>query len=344
MRHFLPLVLLLIVPLVAADITAPPDDVPPKGYVCFRAAKPPAVDGELDDECWKAVPWTDDFADIEGGTKPKPAHRTRVKMCWDDAALYIAAEITEPHVWAALTEHDAVIFHDPDFEVFLDPDSDSHLYAELELNAKNTTWDLLLTKPYRDGGKAINAWEIGGLKTAVHVDGTLNDASDTDVGWTVEIAWPWRGLKELCDTPCPPKDGDRWRINFSRVEWDVDVKDGKYVKVKGRPERNWVWSPQGVIDMHRPERWGCLVFSDKSDGVKYTPDPAQATRDALHRVYYAQREYHAKNKRYAGSAADLGLKVTGVEVEATRSGYEASLKAPGGRRWTVRDDARITGE
>ena len=35
--------------------------------------------------------------------------------------------------------------------------------------------------------RAVNAWEITGLKTAVHIDGTLNDPRDTDRGWTVEI-------------------------------------------------------------------------------------------------------------------------------------------------------------
>ena len=102
--------------------------------------------------------------DIEGDRRPEPRFRTRMKMLWDDQALYIAAELEEPHVWATLTEHDSVIFHDNDFEVFLDPDGDSHLYAELELNALNTTWDLLLPKPYKDGGKAVDAWEIAGLE------------------------------------------------------------------------------------------------------------------------------------------------------------------------------------
>lgn len=346
-RLALALPLLLVLPLVFADATAPPDDTPPKGYVCFAAAKAPVIDGKLDDACWKGVPWTDDFVDIEGSKKPKPAHRTRAKMCWDDKALYIAAEITEPHVWATLTEHDSVIFRDPDFEVFLDPDGDSHMYGELELNAKNTTWDLLLTKPYKDSGHAINGWEITGLKTAVKVDGTLNDPSDKDTGWTVEIAWPWAGLNELAHKVAPPKDGDRWRINFSRVEWDVDIKDGKYVKVKDKPEHNWVWSPQGAIDMHRPERWGYLQFSTKSDGVKYEPDPAQAVKDSLHRMYYAQREYRVKNKKYAVNVADLGVKADGVEIQTTRSSFEASLVAPksaGGKRWTIREDGRITSE
>lgn len=344
MRRLLALPLLLIVPLVAADPAPTPDDIPPKGYVCFKAAKAPVIDGKLDDDCWKGVPWTDDFVDIEGDNKPKPTHRTRAKMCWDDKALYIAAEITEPHVWATLTDHDAVIFADPDFEVFLDPDGDNHLYGELELNARNTTWDLLLSKPYKDGGRAINAWEIKGLKTAVRVDGTLNDPSDKDVGWTVEIAWPWDGLKELVGDVAPPKDGDRWRINFSRVEWDVDIKGAKYVKVEKRPEHNWVWSPQGVIDMHRPERWGYLQFSEKADGVKYEPDPAQGVKDTLHRVYYAQREYLGKHKKYAGSVADLGVKADGVEVQTTRSGFEASVVGKGGKRWAIKDDGRITSE
>src|SRR5262249_43792174 len=151
---------------------------PPKGYVCYRARSPIAIDGRLDDSAWRDAPWTDDFADIEGDVRPKPRFRTRAKMLWDDRCLYVAAELEEPHVWATLTRHDAVIFRDNDFEVFLDPDGDSHLYAELELNALDTTWDLLLPKPYKDGGRAVHAWEIAGLRTAVHVDGTLNDPGD----------------------------------------------------------------------------------------------------------------------------------------------------------------------
>ena len=299
----------------------------PKGYVCYRAAKPPAIDGGLDDAAWDAAPWTDAFVDIEGDKKPKPRFRTRVKMLWDDQALYVAAEMEEPHVWATLRRHDSVIFHDNDFEVFLDPDGDSHVYGELELNALNTTWDLLLTKPYKDGGKAVNAWEITGLKTAVKVQGTLNAPGDKDAGWTLEVAWPWEGLSELRGKPVPPADGDQWRINFSRVEWDVEVVDGKYRKVEKRPEHNWVWSPQGVIDMHRPERWGYLQFSTAKPGAaRFRPDPDWEARDALHRVYYAQRIHHKKHGRYAAALADLGLKLPErrVALAATRSTFEAS--------------------
>jgi hypothetical protein len=262
-------------------------------------------------------------------------------MAWDAEALYVAAELVEPHVWATLTEHDSVIFRDNDFELFLDPDGDNHVYGELELNALNTTWDLLLTKPYKDGGKAVNAWEVTGLKTAVKVQGTLNDPRDTDAGWTLEVRWPWAGLKEL-GAGVPPKAGDRWRINFSRVEWDVVVEGGKYKKVPGREEHNWVWSPQGVVDMHRPERWGYLQFAAAA-GEAFRPDPDWEARDWLHRVCYAERVYRKKAGRYTAEPRDLGLMLPAgrVALGATRAGFEASWLADGKPALTVRDDGRI---
>lgn len=328
----------------------PAADPPPREYVCYRAKAPITVDGKLDEAAWADAPWSEPFRDIEGDKKPDPPLRTRVKMLWDDRALYIAAELVEPHVWATLTEHDSVIFHDNDFEVFLDPDADGHNYGELELNAKNTTWDLFLPRAYKDGGPAVHAWEIVGLKTGVHVDGTLNDPRDTDRGWTVEIAWPWVGLKELAKCPIPPRDGDQWRINFSRVEWDIDIVGTEYRKVPKRPEHNWVWSPQGVIDMHRPERWGILQFSTAAPGTAtLRPDPAQPARDYLHRVYYAQRDYRKLHGRYSANLLGLGTglseSLSDPRLEATRNTFEASVQVrrSDGRqeRWRIGHDARI---
>ncbi|MBI1787622.1 MAG: carbohydrate-binding family 9-like protein [Acidobacteria bacterium] len=233
----------------------------PRRYVCQRAAGPVEVDGRISERAWRGARWTSDFVDIQGGSKPRPRFRTRVKMLWDDDYFYIAAEMEEPHVWATLTAHDSVIFHDNDFEAFIDPNGDRLEYYEFEINALNTGWDLFLPKPYKDGGKADNTWEIPGLKTAVAVAGTLNDPRDRDRGWTVELAFPWKVLAQYAHRPSPPGDGDEWRVNFSRVEWRHQVVDGKYRKVPGPPEDNWVWSPQGAINMHLPERWGYVRFS-----------------------------------------------------------------------------------
>jgi hypothetical protein len=325
----------------------------PKGYVCYRASGPIRIDGRLDKPVWQEAPWTDDFVDIEGDAKPRPRFRTGVKMLWDDQFFYVGAELEEPHVWATLTKHDSVIYHDNDFEVFIDPNGDSHEYYEFEINALNTGWDLLLTRPYKDGGRAVNSWEIPGLKTAVYINGTLNNPSDIDKGWTVEMAFPWKALGELAYRPAPPHDGDQWRVNFSRVEWEHEIVNGKYRKVPGKREDNWVWSPQGVINMHRPETWGYVQFSTARSGtVEFRPDPAGPARHLLHRIYYAQSAYHKQYGRWARTLGELGLSRLGHEsltrpprMQVTESGFEVTVEihlAGGTRqRWHIRQDARV---
>lgn len=231
----------------------------PKQYECHRAGSALEIDGHLDDAAWAKAAWTDAFVDILGADHTKPRFRTRVKMLWDDEFLYIGAELEEPDVWAALTAHDSVIFRDNDFEVFLNPTGDGLKYFEFEINALNTGWDLFLPKPYNKGGSADNSWEMPGYKSAIAIDGTLNDPRDRDKGWSVELALPWSAFVERSGKG-RPNAGDAWRINFSRVEWHVRVVDGKYEKLPGLKEDNWVWSPQGIVNMHVPEKWGVVSF------------------------------------------------------------------------------------
>src|SRR5579871_3970562 len=159
----------------------------PLNYICYRASEPVEINGRLDKFVWEAVPWTEEFGDIEGEKQPRPPFLTRVKMLWDDDYFYIGARLEEPHIWATLTEHDSVIFQDNDFEVFIDPNGDGQLYSEFEMNALNTTWDLLLIRPYRAGGPPVDGWEIKGIRTGVSIDGKLNDVNHRSNGWSVEI-------------------------------------------------------------------------------------------------------------------------------------------------------------
>lgn len=346
------------VPLSAAyvDDWSRMKDITPRRYLCYQSSAPIQIDGKLDDAAWKAAPWTEYFADIEGAAKPKPRLRTRAKMLWDDQYFYVAAELEEPHVWATLTNHDAVIFHDPDFEVFIDPDGDSHEYYEFEMNALNTGWDLRLPKPYKDGGPALNEWEIPGLKTAVHIRGTLNHSADRDEGWTLEIAFPWRALGEFARCPAPPREGDQWRVGFSRVEWLFDIIDSQYRKVPGKKEDNWVWSPQGIIDMHRPEKWGFVQFTKEKPGkAKFVPDPSAPARAVLQEIYYAQKDFQKANKRWAVSLAELKLAdrlgsnvAKPPSLQPTPDGYQATagIKLRDGRLqlWHIRQDAKVWSE
>jgi len=304
--------------------------------VCYRADKPFAINGVLDKRPWLGVPWTEPFLDIEGIRKALPAFQTRVKMLWDDEFLYIAAQLEEPHVWGTLTERDSVIFQDNDFEVFIDPDGDGHYYGELEINALGTVWDLLLPQPYKDGGRALTGWRFRGLKSAVAVDGTLNDPSDIDRGWSVELALPWSDLAEIASGHFPPVHGDQWRLNFSRVEWDLEVVGGRYQKVPGRAEHNWVWSPQGVVDMHRPENWGYLQFSSNQVGADvFVEDPHLEVKETLYRIYYRLHDFKKAHGRWAG-LSELSSP-SGVRLDTTMSTFELVLDgwhlAGNGRIW-----------
>ena len=126
----------------------------------------------------------------------------------------------------------------------------------------------------------------------------------------------------------------------------MDVVDGTYRKRvdpatgKPLPEDNWVWSPQGAIDMHMPERWGILQFSDVVAGTRAVPfveDRNDRVKWALRRLYYRQRVHRATHGRYATDLADLqpgDISVDGLDftpmLHGTPSTYE--LVAPGLRR------------
>jgi hypothetical protein len=341
----------------AEPLELPAIDWSPERYICFRTDERITIDGLPNEAVWGRAPWTREFVDIEGETRPRPRFLTRASMVWDDDYFYIAAEMEEPHVWATLTERDSVIFHDNDFELFVDPDGDTHDYYELEINALGTEWDLLLTKPYRDDGLAENDWDIDGLRTAVHVDGTLNDPRDEDRGWSVEIALPWTALGQYAHRAAPPASGDQWRVNFSRVEWRTDVRGDKYVKrmdaASGEPlpEDNWVWSPQGLIAMHYPEMWGYVQFSGRvagNDAEAFVEHPEEAAKWALRLLYYAQDHWRVEHGRYTDDVTLLNL--PGPETDdfdwppsivLNGDGYTASVTAADGTTAHIREDGRV---
>lgn len=324
----------------------------PKRYLCYKTNEKLQLDGRLDKPFWKKAPWTDTFVDIEGDVKPLPSKKTRVKMLWDDEYFYFGAELEEDEIWATLTERDSVIFHDNDFEIFIDPDGDTHNYYEFEINALNTVWDLLLPKPYRDGGPPINGWDINGLKTAVHIDGKLNDPSyrDQNRKWTIEVAMPWTILKECAKEGRPPKSGEFWRVNFSRVQWQVEVKDGKYVKKinpetgKPYPEDNWVWSPQGIINMHYPELWGYVFFTDDQEATLPELSEDEYRKWHLRKVYYYQRRYFAENKCFTTTLNEELQKEMpeGLTIEMTSKTFLASLPRINGKgRIYIQEDGKV---
>lgn len=309
----------------------------PPVYVCKRATKPFHLDGNIRKPFWEGAPFTEDFVDIQGKQMPTPRFRTRAKMLWDDNNLYFGAVLEGDEIWANVTERDDVIFRDNDFEIFLDPDSDTQQYFEFEMNALNTVWDLFLTKAYRDNGLPINHWDIRGLQTAVHIDGELNDANANNKYWSVEIVMPFEVLKECAFEKRIPRNGEYWRINFSRVQWLVDKDQGvfrkKIDKKTNMPysEDNWVWAPTGVINIHYPEMWGFVFFrtedsaSNISINVDYSIPEDEKIKWELRTIYYAEHRFLDKNGYFTSDLSlltDLSLENRNIIIETSKNTFE----------------------
>lgn len=322
----------------------------PRSYTCHKLTGKLNIDGRLNEKAWQKAESTQPFVDISGEDFPKPKYETTAKMLWDDDYLYIGATLEDPDIQARLTQRDTIIYHDNDFEVFIDPDGNGMDYFEIENNARGVVFDLLLDRAYRSGGNFMVQWDCPGLQLAVHLDGTLNNSRDTDKGWTVEMAIPRQALTMNFDNPLVA--GNTWRINFSRVQW---LK-------KGGPEENWVWTPTGRIDMHMPERWGYLHFVDDSlsgsvddekatnvDGTPYCPP---SVYKLLWAMFYAQQDFYAVHHDYMRSVDQFFLTSletdslptdASISVEATSHHHREAITT-GGKTFSVDADGRFSVE
>jgi len=262
-------------------------------YTCYRTHQPLTIDGHLQEAAWQIAPKSPRFVDMVTGD---PGHfDTRAAALWDDQNLYIAFWIEEPFVEAHLTERDSIIFMENDVEVFIDG---GDCYYEFEINALNTVYEVFFIwqDAYQRGGKfdvpefdllsrkalsfagnydrsgfnfwwgthprkarwAFVDWDFTGLQSAVQIDGTLNNRAIVDRGWTVELAFPWQGMRWLANgRSLPPKEGDEWSIFFGRFE-KLEIAN-----MRPDPQPAWCWNKLGTFDTHTPERFTRVHFSSK---------------------------------------------------------------------------------
>ncbi|MBQ1256083.1 MAG: carbohydrate-binding family 9-like protein [Clostridia bacterium] len=270
--------------------------------------------GDLLKPFWQQGEWMEDFHDIEGDTLPRPWKKTRVKVLWDDENLYVGAVLEDDSIWANVSKRDDIIFRDNDFEIFLSPEHTGHRYYEIEMNAMNTVWDLFMERPQRSNVRRIVSWDIKGLETAVKIEGKLNDPSADNRFWSLEVKIPWASLREAPPHSCLPEKhqpvpGEIWRMNFSRVEWETDVINNKYVKRidpetgSPLPEHNWLWAPTGVIDAHMPEIWGYLIFTENGEDHPLPED--RFARYALYKLFYREHRYSTEHASFTSDAKSL---------------------------------------
>jgi len=314
-------------------------DLYPSHYVVQRSPGPFDIDGDIDKDVWQTVPWSTEFGDIQGSDAPaddavRPA-LTQFKALHDDEYLYICALLhpapglpTPAH----FTERNSPIFQkDSDFEVFVDCNGSNHHYKELEVNAINTVWNLMLDKPYADNGHEHSArvapqgdpdyYEVYDQRTATRIwRGTVNDDKEGAL-WSVEMALAVSDLQAFTTASSNNNHSSScrwWRVNFSRVE--------------RRGLINWTWQPQvrwdpanrrfaGFVNMHDPDAWGYLQLGGEcecgdngstGDTSSSSSIAAGMVRDALWpakltamTVYYALHYHKEQTGAYTDCLDDL---------------------------------------
>lgn len=233
--------LLLALPAMAQSQRSNLPSIPT--YEVHRAKVAPRIDGQLDDAAWKSAqavtfvfPWTD-----QTGKKQK----TVARLTWDSDNLYVAYECEDEDITAVQTHHDDPTYKDDAVEIFIAPPGVKNLYLGLEMNARAVLYDYLYPFPQR----IMKKYDLPGVRLAVSARGSLNNSSDHDQGWNLEVSIPWRSFSDLTDNPVP-RPGDRWIADMNR--WDGTEPN--------RRLSQWSDSGQVKADPHYPDRFGQLLF------------------------------------------------------------------------------------
>lgn len=304
----------------------------PEQYTILKTDREIVIDGLDNEIAWSKASWTKQFNDIKTGMESGFIHPTRAKMLWDDQYLYVYAIFPETDIWATLKEHDATVYQDNALEIFIDTEGDGQNYIEFQINALETVWDLIMSKAYRNGGSPISDWDIKGLKKAVHLEGTLNNSNDQDRYWGIELAFPLKSL--LLGGRKMPELGTIWRMNLSRVQWQLLKENGTYSRKKderGRalPAEYISWSTQGIVNFHYPERWGYVQFGDQNPDTDFLDVNTEKIKLALWHCYYLEQTFKSKYKRYASSIEELkreypelsGVNLEGIKIEGSQNQF-----------------------
>ena len=255
-------------------------------YETRRRREPIRMDGVLNEPAWKQA----NVVTLREGTLGGDVHfATRVRMLWDDDAVYLAFQCDDPDVHQPLTQHDDPLWKHDLVEVFIDANGDGASYMELHVAPSGATadsiygdfspdvdWFAVPTWERFVDGKNITAFDAKGVTAAVNVDSTLNQRGDADSGYVIEWRIPYADLVNLVPDPArslhkidvsvfeqrpveKPKPGTVWRMNFNRCDDSIKLTrrnaKGQMVSV---PEYS-AWAPT-TGSFHMPFLFGRVTF------------------------------------------------------------------------------------
>jgi hypothetical protein len=224
----------------------------PKGYVIHQAGEPITIDGRADEAAWQRAPESPVFVAAEGS--PEIQGATRGRLLWDDQHLYVFVTAQDKDVSSQYKNQDEALWKEDVIELFIDADRNRRGYVELQVNPNNAQLDAWFMTTRASASDM--AWTAK-MKSAVTVNGTLNQRDDQDTGWDVEIAIPLeavKGAQTTMEVNIPPRPGDTWRLNVVRVDKPEAEKNPAVAS----------WNQITYQDFHALDRMLEVTFGDAS--------------------------------------------------------------------------------
>ena len=232
-----------------------------KPHECRFTELPIIIDGKADETAWSTAEVIDQFKVPWLGEAARPAKTsTKARLLWDRDNLYFFAEMVDADLFADVSEHNGDTWKNDVFELFLKPADDKSGYYEFEINAKNTVFDLFL--PQRGDVSRFRGAHEFHVQSKVVLDGTLNDWSDRDKGWSVEGKIPWH---DFFKTGGRPAINEIWKFVLCRYDYSVDFEG---------PELSWCSpkSSKSSPDFHHWEDYLDLKFIGPEQSLARRPN------------------------------------------------------------------------
>ena len=210
------------------------------------------IDGKMNEASWQKTE-SRVFNYTYRAKKPTDTQQTTFRMLWDETNLYLFYQFEDAFLTARETERDGKPFFDDCAEIFLIPvpkSLDTHFGFELNMYKAMNDF-LYFNAYYKDKNVALKTFNPN-LRYEVGYVGTINDNSDIDQGWTVEIEIPIAVFGFLGEFE-PVQPGNKWA--FLAVRQDRNEIEGE------RRVTSTIFPIYDIDkDVHQPNRFGLMEF------------------------------------------------------------------------------------
>ncbi|CAM4381504.1 carbohydrate-binding family 9-like protein [Zobellia roscoffensis] len=217
-----------------------------------KVSEPMQIDGKMKEGAWSRTEarTLDNFYNID---KPSDQQKSTFRMLWGEDEFYVFFEMEDRYITSRETKRDGQPYFDDCAEIFFitAPDSlDTHFGYELNLNKASN--DFIYFNNYTMGKDVVYKPFNPSFEVEVTFDGTINDNSDIDKGWTMEMAIPYSNFGELGKVVAI-EPGNKWA--FLAIRQDRNDANGN------RRSTSTIFPIYDISkNVHQANRFGLMEF------------------------------------------------------------------------------------